>query len=83
MLCFKGCVIIYSVCNFCLKYLVFTGRLYGAGFTCCLVCLAIVLTCSEFTFKCKNKTCISKQNPQCDGHKDCEDGSDEEGCGKL
>ncbi|KAM9451667.1 ST14 transmembrane serine protease matriptase b [Clarias gariepinus] len=36
--------------------------------------------CSKFTFKCKNNTCISKQNPECDGNKDCEDGSDEEGC---
>lgn len=60
-----------------------TGRRLGAGITFCLVFSATVLTCSEFTFKCKNNMCISKQNPECDGHNDCEDGSDEEGCGKL
>ncbi|KAG9265652.1 hypothetical protein AMEX_G20118 [Astyanax mexicanus] len=40
----------------------------------------IVLKCSEFTYKCKNNQCISKQNPECDGEVDCEDGSDESGC---
>ncbi|XP_066501828.1 ST14 transmembrane serine protease matriptase b isoform X1 [Hoplias malabaricus] len=41
---------------------------------------SIVLTCSEYTYKCKNNKCISKQNPQCDGDEDCEDGSDETDC---
>ncbi|XP_066501829.1 ST14 transmembrane serine protease matriptase b isoform X2 [Hoplias malabaricus] len=44
---------------------------------------SIVLTCSEYTYKCKNNKCISKQNPQCDGDEDCEDGSDETDCGIL
>ncbi|KAL7844323.1 hypothetical protein SRHO_G00228620 [Serrasalmus rhombeus] len=41
---------------------------------------SVVLSCSEYTYKCKNNTCISKQNPQCDGEQDCEDGSDEADC---
>ncbi|KAI4891399.1 hypothetical protein NFI96_026095 [Prochilodus magdalenae] len=41
---------------------------------------SIVLSCSEYTYKCKNNKCISKQNPQCDGELDCEDGSDEADC---
>lgn len=38
-------------------------------------------SCNDLTFKCKNNKCISKVNPECDGTKDCEDGSDEENCG--
>ncbi|XP_030638955.1 ST14 transmembrane serine protease matriptase b [Chanos chanos] len=41
---------------------------------------AIVLRCSEHTYKCKNNQCISKENPECDGKKDCVDGSDEAEC---
>uniref|UniRef100_A0AAR2LLU3 Suppressor of tumorigenicity 14 protein homolog n=1 Tax=Pygocentrus nattereri TaxID=42514 RepID=A0AAR2LLU3_PYGNA len=41
---------------------------------------SVVLSCSEYTYKCKNNMCISKQNPQCDGEQDCEDGSDEADC---
>ncbi|XP_053307831.1 suppressor of tumorigenicity 14 protein [Spea bombifrons] len=42
--------------------------------------------CTELTYKCKNNECISKTNPECDGEKDCADGSDEDAdncnCGK-
>lgn len=41
------------------------------------------VSCTELTYKCKNNKCISKVNPECDGTPDCEDGSDEENCGKL
>ncbi|KAM4563762.1 suppressor of tumorigenicity 14 protein homolog [Odontesthes bonariensis] len=36
--------------------------------------------CSAFTFRCTDKRCISKMNPECDGPLDCEDGSDEADC---
>ncbi|KAJ8403802.1 hypothetical protein AAFF_G00346700 [Aldrovandia affinis] len=39
-----------------------------------------VVTCSEFTYKCKNGKCITKLNPECDSIQDCEDGSDEAQC---
>lgn len=41
---------------------------------------ALVLGCSEFTFRCADNTCISKINPECDDENDCEDGSDEADC---
>lgn len=41
---------------------------------------ALVLQCSEFTFRCGDGRCISKLNPECDGEQDCEDGSDEDNC---
>ncbi|KAK1787417.1 hypothetical protein P4O66_002903 [Electrophorus voltai] len=40
----------------------------------------IVVSCSDYTYKCRDNKCISKHNPQCDGDKDCEDGSDEIDC---
>ncbi|KAM9350770.1 suppressor of tumorigenicity 14 protein homolog [Symphorus nematophorus] len=40
----------------------------------------VLQNCSEFTFRCKNRRCISKLNPECDGEQDCEDGSDEADC---
>ncbi|XP_056129935.1 suppressor of tumorigenicity 14 protein homolog [Lampris incognitus] len=40
----------------------------------------VVQWCSEFTYRCGNKQCISKVNPECDGVQDCEDASDEEDC---
>ena len=38
--------------------------------------------CTESTYKCKNNKCITKVNPECDGTRDCDDGSDEENCSK-
>ncbi|CAK6957913.1 ST14 transmembrane serine protease matriptase a [Scomber scombrus] len=38
------------------------------------------VTCTDLTYKCKNKKCISKVNPECDGTQDCDDGSDEDNC---
>ena len=43
---------------------------------------ALVVQCSENTYKCNSSQCISKLNPECDGEVDCEDRSDELGCGK-
>lgn len=43
---------------------------------------AIVVRCSDVSYKCKDNQCISKLNPMCDGEIDCEDGSDEVGCSK-
>ncbi|XP_069505706.1 transmembrane protease serine 9 [Ambystoma mexicanum] len=36
--------------------------------------------CTMFTYKCSNKACISKTNPECDGVPDCSNGSDEINC---
>lgn len=41
------------------------------------------MTCTDLTYRCKNNKCISKVNPECDGTKDCDDGSDEENCGMF
>jgi len=40
------------------------------------------VACKEYTYKCRSGSCISKQNPECDGEQDCEDNSDEENCGE-
>ncbi|KAK2850911.1 hypothetical protein Q5P01_007187 [Channa striata] len=40
----------------------------------------VLQQCSDFTYRCRNGHCISKQNPECDGENDCEDGSDEDNC---
>lgn len=50
-----------------------------------LSCLSalVMQQCTEFTFRCKSGRCISKQNPECDGEQDCEDGSDEDNCGTF
>lgn len=37
--------------------------------------------CSSSSYKCANGKCVSKVNPECDGVKDCYDGSDELRCG--
>lgn len=39
--------------------------------------------CSSSSYKCSNGKCLSKANPECDGVKDCLDGSDELRCRKL
>lgn len=38
--------------------------------------------CSSSSYKCANGKCVSKINPECDGIKDCFDGSDELRCGE-
>lgn len=47
---------------------------------------AVTTACTENTFKCDSGQCITKLNPECDGVKDCTDGSDEKetscSCGK-
>ncbi|NWS77009.1 TMPS9 protease, partial [Crotophaga sulcirostris] len=37
-------------------------------------------SCPADTFSCRNSQCVWKENPECDGQKDCADGSDERGC---
>ncbi|XP_075630595.1 suppressor of tumorigenicity 14 protein isoform X3 [Balearica regulorum gibbericeps] len=36
--------------------------------------------CKDYMYKCRSGSCISKQNPECDGEQDCEDNSDEDNC---
>ncbi|XP_063055809.1 suppressor of tumorigenicity 14 protein homolog [Engraulis encrasicolus] len=36
--------------------------------------------CTDFTFKCKDGSCVNKINAECDRERDCSDGSDEDGC---
>ncbi|CAH2292212.1 transmembrane protease serine 9 [Pelobates cultripes] len=36
--------------------------------------------CTTATYKCSNRVCISKANPECDGIPDCNNGSDEQNC---
>ncbi|XP_019750466.1 suppressor of tumorigenicity 14 protein homolog isoform X2 [Hippocampus comes] len=43
---------------------------------------ADVKACSSSSlYKCANGKCVTKLNPECDGFKDCQDGSDELRCG--
>ncbi|CAL8294422.1 unnamed protein product [Lota lota] len=37
--------------------------------------------CIPSSYKCANGKCVNKLNPECDGVKDCSDGSDEQRCG--
>ncbi|XP_009637181.1 transmembrane protease serine 9 [Egretta garzetta] len=37
-------------------------------------------SCPGDTFTCLNTQCVRKENPECDGQKDCADASDERGC---
>ncbi|XP_063175233.1 transmembrane protease serine 7-like [Chroicocephalus ridibundus] len=37
-------------------------------------------SCSPFAYKCLNGKCLLKPNPECDGKRDCADGSDEMNC---
>uniref|UniRef100_A0A8B9FBV2 Peptidase S1 domain-containing protein n=1 Tax=Amazona collaria TaxID=241587 RepID=A0A8B9FBV2_9PSIT len=46
----------------------------------CPIAGQVTVTCKEYTYKCRNGRCISKQNPECDGEQDCEDNSDEDNC---
>lgn len=47
------------------------------------LCYSDVKSCSPSNYKCGNGKCVSKVNPECDGVKDCYDGSDERRCGNL
>lgn len=40
------------------------------------------VSCTKYTYRCQNGLCLNKGNPECDGKKDCSDGSDEKNCGK-
>ncbi|OWK54008.1 Transmembrane protease serine 7 [Lonchura striata] len=40
-------------------------------------------SCSPYAYKCLNGKCLLKPNPECDGKRDCADGSDEMNCGHL
>ena len=40
------------------------------------------VSCGSGAFRCSNGTCI-RSSRRCDGNRDCTDGSDETGCGKL
>ncbi|XP_053944348.1 transmembrane protease serine 7-like isoform X2 [Cuculus canorus] len=37
-------------------------------------------SCSPYAYKCINGKCLLKSNPECDGKRDCADGSDEMSC---
>ncbi|XP_009878884.1 PREDICTED: transmembrane protease serine 9 [Charadrius vociferus] len=37
-------------------------------------------SCPGDMFTCRNTQCVWKENPECDGQKDCDDASDERGC---
>uniref|UniRef100_A0A8C8B707 Transmembrane serine protease 9 n=1 Tax=Otus sunia TaxID=257818 RepID=A0A8C8B707_9STRI len=37
-------------------------------------------SCPGDAFTCRNAQCVWKENPECDGQKDCADASDESGC---
>ena len=57
---------------------VFTGNTEGDHFVCC----SADWKCSSFQWKCPEGKCISKQSV-CNGFAECDNGSDENKCGKL
>ncbi|XP_051896059.1 ST14 transmembrane serine protease matriptase b isoform X2 [Pristis pectinata] len=38
------------------------------------------VACTDYTYKCRDGSCIKKKNPECDGTRHCADGSDEQNC---
>ncbi|KAF7235898.1 Transmembrane protease serine 9 [Varanus komodoensis] len=45
------------------------------------LCGVLPGTCARKTFPCHSGQCVKKENAECDGRRDCEDGSDEVQCG--
>lgn len=55
---------------------------FAHSFQPCVCFACIDKGCSPTSYKCANGKCVAKVNPECDGIKDCKDGSDELRCGE-